>query len=191
MRVLRVIGYRLRSLLFGDRLDDEAREEIAAHFERQIAANRAMGMSDDEARRAALLDVGQVPQLGEACRDARGLAWWDALRSDTRYAVRQMRKRPGFSAAAVVTLALGVGATAAVFAVVDTVLLRPLPYAAPDRLYALYEINTRGNVGRTRATALNFLDWQQQASSFSGMAAHVGTGFTLTGRGEPEFALGQ
>ncbi|MDQ3418876.1 MAG: ABC transporter permease [Acidobacteriota bacterium] len=191
MRVLRVIGYRLRSLLSGDRLDDEAREEIAAHLERQIAANRATGMSDDEARRAALLEVGQVPQLGEACRDARGLAWWDALRSDTRYAVRQMRKRPGFSAAAVVTLALGVGATAAVFAVVDTVLLRPLPYAAPDRLYALYEINTRGNVGRTRATALNFLDWQQQASSFSGMAAHVGTGFTLTGRGEPEFALGQ
>jgi putative ABC transport system permease protein len=191
MRVLRVIGYRLRSLLSGDRLDDEAREEIAAHLERQIGANRAMGMSDDEARRAALLEVGQVPQLGEECRDARGLAWWDALRSDTRYAVRQMRKRPGFSAAAVLTLALGVGATAAVFAVVDAVLLRPLPYTTPDRLYTLYEINTRGNVGRTRATALNFLDWQKQASSFSGMAAHVGTGFTLTGRGEPEFALGQ
>ena len=191
MRLLRVLGYRLRSLVSGDRLDDEAREEIAAHLERQIAANRATGMSDDEARRAALLEVGRVPQLGEECRDARGLAWWDALRSDTRYALRQMRKRPGFSAAAVVTLALGVGATAAVFAVVDAVLLRPLPYTAPDRLYTLYEINARGNVGRTRATALNFLDWQQQASSFSGMAAHVGTGFTLTGRGEPEFALGQ
>ena len=191
MRLLRVIGHRLRSLLSGDRLDDEAREEIEAHLERQIAANRAMGMSDDEARRAALLDVGRVRQLGEECRDARGLAWWDALRSDTRYALRQMRKRPGFSAAAVVTLALGVGATSAVFAVVDTVLLRPLPYSAPDRLYTLYEINTRGNIGRTRATALNFLDWQQQASSFSGMAAHTGTGFTLTGRGEPELALGQ
>ena len=191
MRVLRVIGHRLRSLFSGDRLDDEAREEIAAHLERQIAANRAIGMSEGEARRAALLEVGRAAQLGEECRDARGLAWWDALRSDTSYALRQMRKRPGFSVAAILTLALGVGATSAVFAVVDTVLLRPLPYAAPDRLYALYEINTRGNVGRTRATALNFLDWQQQASSFSGMAAHVGTGFTLTGHGEPEFVLGQ
>jgi putative ABC transport system permease protein len=191
MRVLRVIRHRLRSLLFGNRLDDEAREEITAHLERQIAANRAGGMSDDEARRVALIEVGQVAQLGEQCRDARGLAWWDALRSDTRYAIRQMRRRPGFFAAAILTLALGVGATAAVFAVVDTVLLRPLPYGAPDRLYSLYEVNTRGNVGRTRAAALNFLDWQQQAGSFSGMAGHVGTGFTLTGRGEPEFVLGQ
>jgi FtsX-like permease family len=153
MRALRVIGYRLRSLVSGDRLDHEAREEIAAHLERQIAANRATGMSDDEARRAALLDVGQVARLGEECRDARGLAWWDALRSDTRYAVRQMRKRPGFSAAAVVTLALGVGATAAVFAVVDTVLLGPLPYTAPDRLYTLYEIGaSRGRLVRQLAT---------------------------------------
>ena len=191
MRLLWVIGHRLRSLLAGDRLDAEAREEIAGHVERQIAANRAAGMPEADARRSALLDVGMVPQLAEGCRDARGLVWWDAFRSDTRYALRQIRKRPGFSAAAILTLALGVGATAAVFAVVDTVLLRPLPYPAPDRIYTLYEINTRGNVGRTRATALNFMDWQQQARSFSGMAAHVGTGFTLTGRGEPEFVLGQ
>src|SRR5687768_1754875 len=191
MRLLRILSLRLRSMFSGTRLDDEAREEIAAHVERQTLYHLATGMSREEARRAAVLEVGQVPQLGEACRDARGLAWWDALRGDLRYAFRQIRTRPGFSFAAIATLALGVGATSAVFAVVDTVLFRPLPYAAPDRLYSLYEINSRGNVGRTRATAMNFLDWQQQASSFADMAAHVGTGFTLTGRGDPEFALGQ
>jgi putative ABC transport system permease protein len=191
MRILRVLVYRLRALWSGDRLDAEAREEIASHVERQTAFNIATGMSPAEARRAAILDVGQVPQLGEACRDARGLGWWDALRGDLRYGLRQIRKVPGFSLAAIATLALGIGATSAVFAVFDAVLLRPLPFSAPDRLYSLYEVNSRANIGRTRATPLNFLDWQQQATSFSGMAAHIGTGFTLTGSGEPAFTLGQ
>ena len=191
MRILRVLVYKLRALWSGDRLDAEAREEIASHVERQTAFNIATGMSPAEARRAAILDVGQVPQLGEACRDARGLRWWDALRGDLRYGLRQIRKVPGFSTAAIATLALGIGATGAVFAVFDAVLLRPLPFSAPDRLYSLYELNSRGNIGRTRATPLNFLDWQQQAKSFSGMAAHIGTGFTLTGSGEPAFTLGQ
>ncbi len=191
MRILRVLHQTLRALWSGDRLDEEAREEIAAHVERQTALNVASGMTAAEARRAAALDVGQVPQLTEACRDARGLGWWDALRGDLRYGLRQIRSHPGFSLAAIATLALGVGATSAVFAVVDAVLLRPLPFSAPDRLYSLYEFNSRGNIGRTRAAPLNFLDWQQQATSFSGMAAHVGTGFALTGGGEPEFTLGQ
>lgn len=191
MRVLRVLYHRLRSVWSADRLDAEAREEIASHLERQTAFNIASGMTPEEARRAAILDVGQVAQLGEACRDARGLGWWDALRGDLRYGLRQLRTHPGFSFAAIATLALGIGATSAVFAVFDAVLLRPLPFNAPDRLYALYEVNSRGNIGRTRATPLNFLDWQQQAKSFSGMAAHIGTGFTLTGSGEPAFTLGQ
>jgi putative ABC transport system permease protein len=191
MRILDVIRLRVRALWSGDRLDDETREEIAAHVERQTALNVASGMTHAEAHRAAILEVGQVPQLGEACRDARGLGWWDALRGDLRYGLRQIRRRPGFASAAIATLALGVGATSAVFAVVDAVLLRPLPFSEPDRLYALYEVNSRGNIGRTRATPLNFLDWREQASSFSGMAAHVGTGFTLTGGSEPEFTLGQ
>jgi putative ABC transport system permease protein len=191
MRILRVLLYKLRGLWSGDRLDAEAREEIASHVERQTAFNITSGMTPAEARRAAILDVGQGPQLGEACRDARGLGWWDALRGDLRYGLRQLRTHPGFAAAAIVTLALGVGATSAVFAVVDAVLLRPLPFDAPDRLYSLYEVNSRGNVGRTRATPLNFLDWQQQAKSFSCMAAHIGNGFTLTGNGDPAFTLGQ
>ena len=191
MRMLRVVYHTLRNLWSGDRLEAEDRAEIASHIERQTAFNIASGMTPEEAHRAAILDVGQVPQLGEACRDARGLGWWDALRGDLRYGLRQLRTYPGYSVAAIATLALGIGATSAVFAVFDAVLLRPLPFSAPDRLYALYEVNSRANIGRTRATPLNFLDWQQQAKSFSGMAAHIGTGFTLTGSGDPAFTLGQ
>lgn len=191
MQLMRRLVMRVRALVFGQRLDREAREEIAAHLERQVALNRDMGMTPAEARRAAVLEIGTPASLAEECRDARGLAWWDALRADVRYAFRQMRARPSFSLAAVLTIALGVGATSAVFAVVDAVLLRPLPYPDASRLYRLHEFNERANVGRTRSTVLNFLDWQQQAASFETMAGYAGTGFTLTGRGEPTFVLGQ
>ena len=191
MRLLRVIARHLRSLFRGGRLDADTREELQQHYRHQIAANLAAGMAPEEARRAAVLDIGGMDQLTEASRDARGLAWWDTLRGDLRYAFRQIRKRPGFSAAAILTLAIGVGATAAVFAVVDAVLLRPLPYPSSDRLYSLYEINRRGNIGRTNATPMNFMDWRDQSKTFVAMAGHVGTGFTLTGRGEAFFTRGQ
>jgi len=191
MRLIRGLFMRIRNLVRAGRLDRDTRDELRAHYDRQIAENLAAGLSPGEARRAATLDIGQIDPLVDASRDARGLAWWDALRGDLRYAFRQIRKRPGFSAAAILTLAIGVGATAAVFAVVDAVVLRPLPYPNAERLYSIYEFNTRGNVGRTRATPLNYIDWRDQAKSFSGMAGHIGTGFTLTGRGDPRFTLGQ
>lgn len=190
MRWLRVLLMRVRALVIGGRLDADAREEIQQHLDQQTAANLAAGMNREEARRAAALDVGSVAQLAEAARDARGLVWWDTLRSDIRYALRQIRRQPGFSSAVILTMAIGVGATSAVFAVVDSVVLRPLPYPHAERLYSLYETNSRNNVGRTKASPLNFLDWREQAKSFDGMAAQVGTGFTLTGGGRPEFSLG-
>lgn len=191
MRLITIIRQRLRALWSAETLDAEAREELRQHFEAQVRMHEATGLSAQDARRAAAVDIGGLRQLEEACRDARGLAWWDALRADIRYAVRQIRRRPGYAAAGILILALGVGATTAVFTVVDAVVLRQLPYQDADRLYSLYEINSRASVGRTRATPLNFLDWQEQARSFSGMAAHIGNGFTLTGRADPAFVLGQ
>jgi putative ABC transport system permease protein len=106
------------------------------------------------------------------------------LWQDIRYSVRMLLKNPGVSAVAVVTLALGIGANAAIFSVVNTVLLRPLPYKEPDRLVALWE-----NVpvhGRWRAAPANFFDWKKQSTSFEGMSAYGGSAMTLTGGGDPE-----
>lgn len=191
MRILRIIFYRLRSIFFGARLDRDAREELSRHYALEVERHLAAGFSPDAAKRAATLDFGNISQLADATRDARGLAWWDALRSDMQYAFRQIRRQPGFSAASILTVGIAIGATSAIFAVVDTVLLRPLPYPDSGRLYRLYEVNTRGNVGRTRATPLNFFDWRDQSTSFAGMAAHIGSGMTLTGRGDPKFSRGQ
>jgi putative ABC transport system permease protein len=191
MGLLGLLARRLKSLVRAGREEAETRDELRQHYDREIEALIASGLSPESARRAATLDIGRMDQIAEASRDARGLAWWDAFRSDVRYALCQIRRRPGFSAAAMLTIAIGVGATSAIFAVVDSVLLQPLPYPASERLYSLYEINTRASLGRTRATALNFLDWRARSKSFDGMAAHIGTGFALTGGGDPEFTLGQ
>ena len=191
MRILRMLVQHVRSLLRGRQLDDDTRAELHEHFRRQIELHVAAGLTPEAARRAAVLEIGGVDQLTQASRDARGLAWWDTLRADLRYALRQMAKRPGFAAAAVLTLTIGVGATAAVFAVVDAVLLRPLPYPSAHQLYSLFELNQRNNVGRTNATALNFMDWREQSRTFSGLAGHIGTGFTLTGRTDPAFTVGR
>ena len=110
---------------------------------------------------------------------------------DLRYAIRTLLRSPAFTATAALTLALGIGANTVMFSVVDAVLLRPLPFRDPNRLMLIVSLNTHGNVGEIRASALDFADWRSQATSFDGMAGHVGTGFTFTGEGEPEQVIGQ
>ena len=107
-----------------------------------------------------------------------------ALLQDFRFGVRMLMKNPGVSLVAIVTLALGIGANAAIFSVVNTVLLRPLPYKDPERLIALWErVPTHG---QWRVSPANFFDWKKQSTSFEGMAAYGGSAMTLTGDGQPE-----
>jgi putative ABC transport system permease protein len=109
---------------------------------------------------------------------------------DLRYAFRTLVRSPAFTATAVLTLALGIGANTVMFSVVNAVLLRPLPFSDPDRLMLVSSVNQRAAVGEIRVSALDFADWRSQAKSFDTMAAFVGTGFTFSGDGEPELAIG-
>ena len=110
---------------------------------------------------------------------------------DLRYAFRTLRRSPAFAFTAVLTLALGIGTNTMMFSVVNAVLLRPLPFPDPERLVAVYSFNRHANVGRIRASALDFGDWRRDARSFDAMAGYIGNGFTFSGDGEPELAIGQ
>jgi predicted permease len=159
-------------------------QDIREHIERETQDNIDRGMSPDDARYAALRKFGNVTRVQEETREVWNLAWLEQLLQDARYALRILRKSPGFTIVAVLTLALGIGANTAVFSVVYAVLLRPLPYKDPSRLIVLNETTPR--VGKVSVSYPNFLDWRAQSHSFSQFAIIQSVGFNLAGITQPE-----
>jgi len=141
-------------------------------------------MNPEEARRTARIELGGIEQVKEQVREVRAGAWLDTVIQDLRYGARMLRKNPGFTAIAVLTLALGIGANTAIFSVVSAVILRPLPYANPQQLIVLRE--TTQSVGPHSPSYPDFLDWRKQSRSFSQMAAINNREFNLSGVAQPE-----
>src|SRR6266566_1115190 len=181
---LYTIPLRLRSLFRWAQADQEVDDELRDHLERRTEEYVAQGITQEEAHRRARLDLGGIEQTKEKCRDARRVNWIHDLIQDLRFGLRMLRKSPGFTGVAIFTLALGIGATTAIFSVVDSLLLRPLPYLNSHRVVRIW--NTFSPRGMTELTASEpeFLEYRQSQT-----LAHV-AGFalgstTLTGRGDP------
>ncbi|MCL4846109.1 MAG: ABC transporter permease [Acidobacteria bacterium] len=144
MRTFTFLRSRLRSLFFRGRRESDLREELQAHLDREAERLQATGLRPDEARHQALRLFGGVEQVKEACRDARGMAAFDAVARDTRYGLRRLVREWRFTAAAVLILGLAVGANTAIFSIVNAVLFRAKTFANPDRLVDIYQNDPNG-----------------------------------------------
>jgi predicted permease len=167
------------------RKEAELREELEFHLDQDAAERRSDGgLTDQEARAAARRQLGPLSLVAE---DTRAMWGWPVLEQvwqDAAYGLRSLRRTPGFTAAAVVTLALGIGVNTAIFSVVNGVLLNPLPYPGPDQLVALY--SRTADQQRDNSSYPNFLDWARGNRSFSDLAAFRPDDLNLIGLGQPE-----
>ena len=164
----------LRGLLHRRRIGDEIAEELRDHVEREIDAYRSRGATPDEARRLALRNLGGLTQTIESTRAVRA-TWLDTVWRDLRYGARLWRRSPRFTITALTVLVLGIGSTTAIFSIAYAVLVRPLPYANPDRLVFMSEHENGGTAWP------NFEDWQRRATSFESLASSLSDAVVMTG----------
>ncbi|MBA2270567.1 MAG: ABC transporter permease [Chthoniobacterales bacterium] len=168
-------------------IDRELTEEVSSYVEMLTEAKMKEGMNEQDARRAALVEVGGVEQVKEEVRASRIGFGVETFLMDLRYGMRSLLKKPGFTITAVIALALGIGANTAIFSVINGVLLRSLSYANPDKIVMIWERNVTGTSMQNVVSPGNFLDWQKQSTSFEHMAAVADQRVNLTGgTGEPE-----
>src|SRR5215475_962209 len=192
MTMLNKLRLRLRALFFKSRLEEELDEEVRFHLEREIENNIARGMSPEEARSAALRSFGGVERFKEKSRDVRGVRLLEEVWQDLSYGARMLRRSPGFTAVATLSLALGIGANTAIFSVLYAVLLRPLPYHDPNQLVLIF---SKSREDQKEPISLDdFAILKSQSQSFEAMSIfYKNTGFSrvnLTGAAEPEVVEG-
>src|SRR3954468_2584094 len=194
------IQERLRSLGLAPERENEIAEELSQHFEDQYEQAVSRGQTEEEAQDDVLTELKQTDVLARSLKGVerrvqqnpvqmgteRKRNMFADLSQDVRYGLRMLLKNPGFTAIAVLALALGIGANSAIFSVVNALLLRPLPYKNPSQLVVIWENATHLGFPKNTPSPANFLDWQKQSTVFEGMGAFAEKTFNLTGVGEPE-----
>src|SRR5690349_4808375 len=188
MKAVRRLFRRLTAWATSARDEERLRTEIAEHITMQTAENLRAGLPAVEARREALLKFGSVEAIKEAYRDQRGLPLTEALVRDARYALRRLRKTPAFTAAALLTLALGIAANTAMFAVIDSILIRPLSYPHAEALVSIRH-TARGLPGLPDTLPCSpsmYFTYREENRAFEQFGAWSAAGASVTGIAEPE-----
>jgi len=183
--VFKDLRVRLRALFRRKSVEAELDDELRFHLDQQVEKYVRGGLSREEAQRRTRVEFGGYEQVKEEYRDASGVSGIETLTRNIRYGLRALRSNPGFSTVAILTLALGIGANTAIFSVIDSVLLRPLPYSDPNKLVMVWE-NSPGRNPHNTVAPPDFLDWGQRNAVFSGMAGLFDQRANLTGNGQPQ-----
>jgi putative ABC transport system permease protein len=182
---------RLRALFRRKSVETEMDDELRFHIERRVDELVQSGVPRDEAVRRARMAFGGGEQIKEECREARGVEFLETLWQDIRYGLRTMRRSPGFTIVAVLTLALGIGATTAIFSVVSPLVLEPLPFRDPSHLVTVLESNKGEGLDWLTVTPSNFLEWQRRSTAFESMTGFYGCTYRLAEEGVPQFLNGR
>lgn len=187
---IRMLLSRCAALFRSRKLDNDLDEELRSHIDLAVEDNVKCGMSGDAARTRALIEFGGVTRTREDYRAQRGLPILETLANDLRFGLRQLVKSPAFALTAIPTLALGIGATTAIFSVVKAVLLAPLPYKDPGRIVAVWTANPVRGGQPLSSSAGDFAIWKQRSGVFEDLAPSYDDEKTLTGQGAPQFLIG-
>jgi predicted permease len=188
--MLNDLRFRLRALFRRDAVEAELDQELRFHFENEVEKNRRAGMTPGEALRRARLSFGGQDQAKEDCREARGTSLVEATIQDVRYSVRAMCKSPSFFFIAALTLALGIGASTAVFSLVNTILLKPLPYPNANRILMLWREGPLVGIGDMPWAPGEYSILAREATVFQNLGAFKKDSFNLTGSSNPELLEG-
>jgi putative ABC transport system permease protein len=194
MRVFASLRSVVSALFHRSPVENEVEEELRAHIQDRANDLERSGVPRAEAERRARLEFGGYQKFKEECREVQGTHFLETLIQDLRFGLRMLRKSPGFTAVAVLTLALGIGANTAIFSVVNAVMVRPLPFQHPSRLMVVWHTPPQKSfpgVSRFIVSPANFLDWQSENDVFSQIAAIGFNQPNLTGLGQPESLQGR
>jgi putative ABC transport system permease protein len=189
MTLLASLRSVVSTLLHRSRVEVEMDEELRSHIQNRADDLERSGLPRAEAERRARVEFGGYQRFKEECREEAGTHWFESLLQDAGFGLRMLRKSPVFTAVATLTLALGIGANTAIFSVVYAALLRPLPYAQPDRLITLAQVRGESDSRFWDASYPDYLDWTRQSKTFQALAGFAGDGFVLKGQGEPQLLI--
>lgn len=191
MRWLRSLLLRFSGFFKSKSTESRMRQELESHMAMEVEDNLRFGMSAEEARRQALIKLGGITQAAERYRDQSRLPILETLLQDLGYGARMLRKNPGFSTVAIITLALGIGANTAIFSIVNGVLLQPLPFADPGRLMNVLSSAPARGYPRAPTSPPDFYTLRRQNHTFESLSGYYNGLFNLTGTGEPERVQGE
>jgi|HubBroStandDraft_1064217.scaffolds.fasta_scaffold10172_2 predicted permease len=190
MKTLRAMLIRFVSLFTRSQHDRDLDAELESHLQMHVDDNLRAGMTPEESRRQAIIKLGGVEPTKEKYRDRRGIPFLETLAQDIRYGLRMLRKSPGFTVVAALTLALGIGANTYIFSMVDALVLRPMEFSDPGRVLALWERVPSIGLDRNELSPANFIDWKAQNHVFDHIAAEEWWDANLGGVEHPEHLHG-